>query len=78
MEKTIFFLSTQPFSPWAILATWLHVGAPQKRLGKINLVLVFNKTSPRAHTKSELDMLGVPGKLVKYIVHSSQRNFFFK
>jgi hypothetical protein len=24
------FLSTQPFSPWAVLATWLHVGAPQK------------------------------------------------
>jgi hypothetical protein len=23
-------LSTLPFSPWAILATWLHVGAPQK------------------------------------------------
>jgi hypothetical protein len=19
-----------PFSPWAVLATWLHVGAPQK------------------------------------------------
>jgi hypothetical protein len=22
--------STLPFSPWAVLATWLHVGAPQK------------------------------------------------
>jgi hypothetical protein len=30
MGKTIFFLSTLPFSPWAILATWLYVGAPQK------------------------------------------------
>jgi hypothetical protein len=30
MGKTNFFLSTLPFSPWAILATWLHVGAPQK------------------------------------------------
>jgi hypothetical protein len=28
--KTNFFLSTMPFSPWAISATWLHVGAPQK------------------------------------------------
>jgi hypothetical protein len=28
--KTNFFLSTVPFSPWAVLATWLHVGAPQK------------------------------------------------
>jgi hypothetical protein len=22
-----FFLSTLPFNPWPILATWLHVGA---------------------------------------------------
>jgi hypothetical protein len=30
MGKTNFFLSTLPFSPWGVLATWLHVGAPQK------------------------------------------------
>jgi hypothetical protein len=30
MGNTNFFLSTLPFSPWAVLATWLHVGAPQK------------------------------------------------
>jgi hypothetical protein len=24
------FFSTLPFSPWAVLATWPHVGAPQK------------------------------------------------
>jgi hypothetical protein len=28
--KTIFFFGTMPFSPWAVLATWLHIGAPQK------------------------------------------------
>jgi hypothetical protein len=28
MGKTNFFLSTMPLSPWAGLATWLHVGAP--------------------------------------------------
>jgi hypothetical protein len=28
MGKTNFFLSTLPFSPWAVSATWLHVGAP--------------------------------------------------
>jgi hypothetical protein len=28
--KTNFILSTLPFSPWAVSATWLHVGAPQK------------------------------------------------
>jgi hypothetical protein len=30
MGKTNFFLSTQPFSPWAASATWLHVRALQK------------------------------------------------
>jgi hypothetical protein len=28
MDKTIFFLKTLTFSPWAVSATWLHVGAP--------------------------------------------------
>jgi hypothetical protein len=30
MGKTNFFLNTLPFSPWAVLATWLYVGTPQK------------------------------------------------
>jgi hypothetical protein len=30
MGKRNFFFSTLPFSPWAVSATWLHVGAPQK------------------------------------------------
>jgi hypothetical protein len=30
MGKTNNILSTLPFSPWAVLATWLHVGAPHK------------------------------------------------
>jgi hypothetical protein len=36
----------------------------------MSLILVFNKNSPRAHSESELDVLGVHGKLVKYVVHS--------
>jgi hypothetical protein len=28
MCKTNYFLRTLPFSPWAVSATWLHVGAP--------------------------------------------------
>jgi hypothetical protein len=49
---------------------------------KMDLIHVFNKTSPRAHTELELDVLGVPKKLVKYVVHSSKRKkikklFFF-
>jgi hypothetical protein len=39
---------------------------------KMNLKPILNKTSPRAHTESEFDVLGVPRKLVKYAVHSSK------
>jgi hypothetical protein len=39
---------------------------------KMNLIPVLNKTSPRAHTELESDVLGVHGKLVKYVVHSSK------
>jgi hypothetical protein len=74
MGKTNFFLSTLPFNPWAILVTWLHgVRSSSKNIGKLSLILVFNKTSPRAHMESELDVLGVHGKLVKYVVHLSKR-----
>jgi hypothetical protein len=42
----------------------------------------FQKKSPRAHTESELDMLGIHEKLMKYVVHLSKREnlkhlFFF-
>jgi hypothetical protein len=30
MIETINFFDTLPFSPWAILASWLHLEAPQK------------------------------------------------
>jgi hypothetical protein len=40
---------------------------------KMSLIPVLNKTSPWAHTELEFDVLGVPGKLVKYVVHSSKR-----
>jgi hypothetical protein len=36
---------------------------------------VLNKTSPRAHTELELDVLGISKMLVKYIVHLSKKNF---
>jgi hypothetical protein len=55
MGKTNIFPSTLPFSPWAVSATWLHVGALQKI------------------QELDLDVLGVHGKLLKYVVHSSKR-----
>jgi hypothetical protein len=29
MDKTIYFFGALSFSPWVVLATWLHVGASQ-------------------------------------------------
>jgi hypothetical protein len=39
----------------------------------MSLIFVFNKNSPQAHSELELGVLGVHGKLVKYVVHSSKR-----
>jgi hypothetical protein len=44
-----------------------------KNTRKMSLIPVFNKKIPWAHTDAELDVLGVHGKLVKYVVHSSKR-----
>jgi hypothetical protein len=44
-----------------------------ENIGKMTLKPVLKKTSPCAHTQSELDVLGVPRKLVKYIVHTFKR-----
>jgi hypothetical protein len=41
--------------------------------GKMSLIPVSNKNSPGAHTELELDVLGVHGKLAKYVVHLSKR-----
>jgi hypothetical protein len=30
MGMTIYLFGTMPFSLWAVLATWQHLGAPQK------------------------------------------------
>jgi hypothetical protein len=48
-------------------------GSSLENKGKMNLKHVLNKTSPQAHTESELDVLGVLGKLVKYAMHLSKR-----
>jgi hypothetical protein len=33
-HKTSFFLGTLSYNLWTVLATWLHLGAPQKLLEK--------------------------------------------
>jgi hypothetical protein len=58
------------------LGSFSHMAAcrsSSENTGKISLILVFNKNSPRAHTESELGLLGIHGKLVKYVIHSFKR-----
>jgi hypothetical protein len=58
------------------LGSFSHMAACRSSLEntwKMSLILVFNKNSPRAHTESELGVLGVHGKLVKYVVHLFKR-----
>jgi hypothetical protein len=58
------------------LGSFSHMAACRSSLentGKLSLILVFNKNLPRTHTKSELDVLGVHEKLVKYVVPSRER-----
>jgi hypothetical protein len=74
MGKTNFFLSTMPFSPWVVSATWLQCRSLENT-GKINLKSFLNKTSPQAHMELEFDVFGVPEKLVKYVVHLSKRKY---
>jgi hypothetical protein len=71
MGKTNYFLRTLPFSRRAVSATFCR--SSLENTGKMSLILVFNKNLPRAHTELELDVLGVHGKLVKYVVHLSKR-----
>jgi hypothetical protein len=58
------------------LCSFSHMAACRSSLeniGKINLIPFFNKNLPRAHIESELDVLGIHKRLVKYVVHLSER-----
>jgi hypothetical protein len=58
------------------LGSFSHMAAcrsSSENTWKMSLIPVFKKNSPWAHTESKLDVLGVHGKLVKYVVHSSKR-----
>jgi hypothetical protein len=97
MGKSNFFLSTLPFSPWGSFSHMAACRSSSKNIGKMNLIPILNKPSPTrrkpylnrvffywpwAHIESELGVLGVYGKLAKYVVHSSKRKiekklFFF-
>jgi hypothetical protein len=68
-----FFFENRANQP---LGSFSHMAACNGSLEntrKMSLILVFNKNSPRAHMGSELGVLGVHRKLMKYVVHSAKR-----
>jgi hypothetical protein len=72
-ENRRFYGQSKAFFP---LGSFSHMAACRSSLEntrKMSLILVFNKKFPRAHTESELGLLCVHKKLVKYVVHSSKR-----
>jgi hypothetical protein len=72
-KQTIFWFENPALQP---LGSFSHIAACRSSLEntwKMSLILLFNKNSRQAHTKSELGVLGVHGKLVKYEVHLSKR-----
>jgi hypothetical protein len=73
MCKTNFFFENPALQPLGSFSQMAACRSSLENTGKMSLILVFNKNSPRAHTESELDVLGVHGKLGKYVVHSSKR-----
>jgi hypothetical protein len=60
----------QPLGSFSHMAT---CRSSSKNTGKMSLILVFNKKIPHAHMESEVDVLGVHRKLVKYVVHLFKR-----
>jgi hypothetical protein len=55
----------QPYSSFSHKAA---SRSSSENTGRMSLIPVFNKKFPQAHTKLEIDVLGVQGKLVKYVV----------
>jgi hypothetical protein len=73
MGKINYIFSIPALQPLGSFSHMVACRSSSENTGKMSLILVFNKNSPRAHTESELDVLGVHRKLVKYVVHSSKK-----
>jgi hypothetical protein len=68
---------TKIFEPLGIFSQMAACRSSSKNTRKMNLKPNLNKTSPWAHMELEFDVFGIPGKLVKYVVHLSKRKTFF-
>jgi hypothetical protein len=72
-EQNKLFFENPALQPLGSFSHMVVCRSSLENTWKMSLILVFNKNLPRVHTKSELDVLGVHGKLMKYVVHSSKR-----
>jgi hypothetical protein len=70
-NKLLFYYPVfQPLGSFSHMAT---CRSSSESMREMSLIPIFNKISSRAHTESKLDVLGVLGKLVKYIVYSLEK-----
>ena len=63
MGKRYLFFWSLPISPWASIATWLHLEAPPKNTEKINKYWLSNIELVLTHMVLELGVLGIARKL---------------
>jgi hypothetical protein len=65
-QNNLFFENPalQPLGSFSHMAT---CRSSLENIGKMNLIPVFNKNLPSAHTELELDVFGVHRKLMKYM-----------
>ena len=71
MGKKIFFFLAPGLQPLGNLSHMASFTSSLEIIGKMSLRPYLNKPAPRAHTKSEFDVLGIHSKLEKYIIHLS-------
>jgi hypothetical protein len=67
------FFENPDLQPLGSFSHMASCRSSSENTGKMSLIPIFNKNSPPAHTESKLDVLGIHGKLVKYVVQLSKR-----
>jgi hypothetical protein len=77
--KQTFFLAPrlQPLGSFSHMAT---CRSSSRNTGKMSLILIFNKTSPWAHTELKLDVFGVHWKaceICSSLVQKKKLKFFY-
>jgi hypothetical protein len=70
VKQTIFLAGLQSLGSFSHMAA---CKSSSEKIGKMSLIPIFNMNSTQDHTESKSDVIGVHGKLVKYVVHLYKR-----